>query len=78
MAAHRNREVPIDLKFAVSVAGFGMLLRDSPFKGSANFGMVERLARAGMGTDDGEYRREFVDLVASASRLEGQHIAKSP
>jgi Ca-activated chloride channel family protein len=65
-----------DMKFAVAVAGFGMLLRDSPHKGSATFELVERLARAGLASDEGGYRREFVDLVGTAAKLKAPQIAR--
>jgi Ca-activated chloride channel family protein len=67
---------PADLKFAVAVAGFGLLLRDSPHKGAATFELVERLARAGTGGDEFGYRREFVELVGSAARLKAPAIAQ--
>jgi Ca-activated chloride channel family protein len=65
-----------DLKFAVSVAEFGLLLRDSEHQGSATYAMVERLAREGIGLDTGGYRREFVGLVASAARLASPSVAR--
>ena len=56
--------------------GFGLLLRDSPHKGGATFELVERLARAGAGSDEFGYRREFVELVGSAARLKAPEIAQ--
>ena len=50
-----------DLRFAASVASFGMLLRNSEYKGDATGGSVLQLAREASGDDD--YRREFVRLV---------------
>lgn len=52
-----------DLRFAASVASFGMLLRDSEYKGTATAGSVLTLARGAMGEDDDGYRAEFVQLV---------------
>jgi Ca-activated chloride channel family protein len=57
-----------DFKFAAAVAGCGMLLRDSPFKGATTLNDVEQWAQAGLGNDAGGYRGEFLQLVR---RLEG-------
>lgn len=58
-----------DYKFAASVAAFGMLLRDSPHKGSADWPMVRRLAEAGRGADPAGHRAEFLRMVSVASDL---------
>ncbi|HEY5346320.1 MAG TPA: VWA domain-containing protein [Verrucomicrobiae bacterium] len=61
-----------DFKFATAVAEFGMLLRGSEFAGNANYGSVLELAQAAKGTDAEGYRSEFLTLVKTAQRLEGQ------
>jgi Ca-activated chloride channel family protein len=58
-----------DFRFAAAVAAFGMILRDSPHKGTADLDQVARLARAGMGSDEGGYRSGFVDLVDLARKV---------
>ncbi len=58
-----------DLKFAASVAMFGMLLRDSPHKGTTTYEAVLELAEEGVGTDRRGYRREFLELVRLAKEL---------
>ncbi len=58
-----------DFRFAVAVAGFGLVLRDSEYRGSATLDQVLALARGSEGADrDGE-RAEFVRLVESARLL---------
>ena len=52
-----------DLRFAASVAAFGMILRDSEYRGSATLDDVLKLARGAVGEDEGGYRGEFVKLV---------------
>ncbi len=52
-----------DLRFAASVAAFGMILRDSEHRGSATLESVLSLARNALGEDEGGYRAEFVRLV---------------
>jgi Ca-activated chloride channel family protein len=58
-----------DLRFAAAVAGFGMLLRDSPFKGNLTYEAVLDLASSAIGEDPNGYRREFLDLVGKAQAL---------
>ena len=58
-----------DFAFAASVAAFGMLLRDSPYKGSANFDMILDMAEGSIGEDRFHYRRGFLNLVKAAKRL---------
>lgn len=59
-----------DFRFAAAVASFGMLLRDSQFKGQATFADVLQTAQQTAGNDSA--RREFVELVLVAQRLKGQ------
>jgi Ca-activated chloride channel family protein len=62
-------EASTDTRFAAAVAAFGMLLRDSEFRGDATFATVARLAGAALGPDAGGYRAEFLDLVRRAESL---------
>ena len=55
-----------DFRFAASVAGFGMLLRDSAHSGSASPQMILEMASQSMGDDTTGYRAEFVDLIRKA------------
>ena len=58
--------------FAAAVAQFGMLLRDSEFKGSSSWASTRALARQHRGTDADGYRAEFVRLVDLAAALQSQ------
>ncbi len=58
-----------NFKFSASVAQFGMLLRDSEFKGTATFGNTLELAKAAKGKDDDGYRAEFIKLIEVAELL---------
>ncbi|MEO5719135.1 MAG: von Willebrand factor type A domain-containing protein [Chthoniobacterales bacterium] len=58
-----------DLKFAAAVAEFGMILRDSEFKGNGTFGAVAEWAQEGKGPDRFGYRAGFLELVRKAQRL---------
>ena len=61
-----------DLKFAAAVAEFGMILRDSEFKGNESLGAVIEWAQEGKGADKGGYRAGFVDLVREAQALKAR------
>jgi len=52
-----------DYRFAASVAEFGMILRDSPYKGNASIGAVLDMAEESKGQDRNGYREEFIGLV---------------
>ncbi|HEX8370622.1 MAG TPA: VWA domain-containing protein [Pyrinomonadaceae bacterium] len=58
-----------NLKFATAVAQFGLLLRHSRYKGSANFNNVLSLSQVSLGGDLKNYRSEFVDMIEKAKRL---------
>ena len=60
-----------NFRFATSVAGFAMLLRNSQFKGSTSYSQVITLAKASLGKDSEGYRKEFVTLVKKAAELAG-------
>jgi Ca-activated chloride channel family protein len=62
-----------DLGFAAAVIEFGMLLRDSDFKGSASFQSASALAAANKSEDSHGHRAEFIRLIGAAegvSRLQ--------
>jgi Ca-activated chloride channel family protein len=52
------------------VAGFGMLLRDSPHKGTATRSSVHALAVAGKGEDASGARADFIALIEMARALQ--------
>ena len=62
-------ETSEDFRFAAAVAGFGMILRDSPHKGTTTTDEVIRMAQGAMGQDPDKHRQEFVDLVKSYQEL---------
>lgn len=59
-----------DFKFAAAVASFGLVLRDSPYKGSATLGAAIELAQDGKGADPGEYRAGFIELARKAQAIQ--------
>ncbi len=67
-----------DLKFATAVAGFGMLFRDSPHKGTLTYAGLLEIAQPALDEDPSGYRKEFVDLVRKAQALAAQGIGAVP
>lgn len=58
-----------NFRFASAVAQFGMLLRNSEFKGNTTYEKVIRQANAAIGTDKEGYRSEFIKLVQNVQLL---------
>ncbi|MEY2552094.1 MAG: Ca-activated chloride channel, partial [Verrucomicrobiota bacterium] len=58
-----------DLKFAAAVAEFGMLLRDSQYKGKGSLGAVLEWAQEGKGADRAGYRAGFIEMARKAQTL---------
>ncbi|MDH5610411.1 MAG: DUF3520 domain-containing protein, partial [Cyclobacteriaceae bacterium] len=64
-----NGRMSPNLTWASAVAGFGMLLRDSEFKGELNYLQVITMARSAIGEDPWGYRRELIELVEIAGKI---------
>lgn len=58
-----------DFQFAASVAEFGMLLRQSEYKGDATFESALKLAKASINDDTDVEKAELVGLIAKAGKL---------
>ena len=58
-----------NFRFSAAVAEFGMILRDSKFKGTSTYDQVSELAKNSKGTDEEGYRAEFIKMVKTASLL---------
>ena len=69
---HEIRKSSQNLDWSMAVAGFGMLLRDSEYKGDLNFTDVLRLAKSSKGADEFGYRSEFIELVDLAQSMSAQ------
>jgi Ca-activated chloride channel family protein len=68
-----------NFRFAAAVAGFGMLLRDSEFKGNCNYSQVLHISSDALGNDVEGYRKEFITLVKKAeglSKTKSKEISK--
>ena len=58
-----------NFRFSASAAGFGMLLRDSKFKGDLTYDTVLAMANNSQGKDPEGYRAEFIRLVETCVLL---------
>lgn len=58
-----------NFRFSAAVAAFSMLLKDSEFKGEADYAKVIQWATDGLGDDKNGYRYEFLHLVKTAEAL---------
>jgi Ca-activated chloride channel family protein len=66
-------EASQNLRFSASVAGFGMLLRESEYIGDYTLENIIDMAKRSKGEDDEGYRSEFIRLAKTARDM---HFAK--
>ncbi|WP_347486092.1 VWA domain-containing protein [Vandammella animalimorsus] len=69
IAAAASGQPSAEWQFAAAVAGYGQLLRGSPFLGQWGYGDAKRLAQQGLGKDPQGYRRSFIELIDLAASL---------
>lgn len=62
-----------ELSFAAGVAAFGMVLRDSKYKGTADFDMAYELVGRGLDNDPYGYREELQELIAAAKEISSKN-----
>ena len=62
-------EASMNLRFSASVAGFGMILRESGHAGDLTLERVLAMARNARGDDEEGYRGEFIRLVKTAKDM---------
>jgi Ca-activated chloride channel family protein len=65
----RSLQASHDFNWAAAVAAFGMVLRDSQYKGQASLDLVRELAEGALGPEPSEGRREFLELARTAESL---------
>jgi Mg-chelatase subunit ChlD len=58
-----------DFRFAAAVAGWGMVLRDSPHRGGIDATWAANTAAAALGDDPGGYRAEAIELMKQSAAL---------
>lgn len=65
----QDKNLSDNFKWSAAVATFGMILRDSEYKGDATLKDVETWAQASKGDDKNGYRSEFIRLVQLTKSL---------
>lgn len=65
-------EAPEDFRMAAAVATFGLLLRNSAYKGNAKYDAAVALAKGAKGEDEEGYRAEFIQMVKQAAILDNR------
>jgi Ca-activated chloride channel family protein len=58
-----------NLRLAAAVSEFGMILRNSEFKGNSTLEEAAKLAKSARGVDEEGYRAEFIRLIDTAKGL---------
>ncbi len=58
-----------ELSFAAGIAAYGMILRDSPYKGEATLDMAYELAGQGLSFDPFNYRQDFLNLIMETGKI---------
>ncbi|MCO6487200.1 MAG: von Willebrand factor type A domain-containing protein [Phaeodactylibacter sp.] len=64
-----------NFRWAAAVAEFGLLLRDSEFKGEATYAHAKKLAQTAKGKDPNGYRRELIDMIDTMKSLADPEVA---
>ncbi|PWJ37999.1 vWA domain-containing protein [Sediminitomix flava] len=70
----KNTPIPFEVssnnfRFSAAVAQFGMLLKNSKYRGNATWDSTKELAKGAKGRDDEGYRAEMVRLIENARIL---------
>ncbi len=58
-----------ELSFASAIAAYGMILRDSKYKGGATLDMAYDLAHAGAEYDPFGYRKDFLEIITATKEI---------
>ena len=58
-----------EISFAAGVAAYGMILRNSRYRGSADYDMAASLVEQGLAFDPHGYRAELLELISTAKFL---------
>jgi Ca-activated chloride channel family protein len=67
MVPNAINESSDNMRFAASVAGFGLLMKISAYKGNVTKQLIINLGNTALTFDPNGYRKEFIDLVNNAN-----------
>ncbi|MBA3391273.1 MAG: von Willebrand factor type A domain-containing protein [Deltaproteobacteria bacterium] len=57
-----------DFRWTAAIAGFGMMLRDSPHRSNLTWKQVENLAEGALGSDAEGYRKQALEMIRAAAK----------
>ncbi len=57
-----------DFRWTAAIAGFGMMLRDSPHRSNLTWKQVENLAEGALGADTEGYRKQALEMIRAAAK----------
>lgn len=72
MVEEKSGIVATELDFAAGVAAYGLVLRDSKYKGSATFDMARNLVESRLEYDPFGYRKQLYELIGKAKAISGK------
>ncbi|MCA8997842.1 MAG: von Willebrand factor type A domain-containing protein [Planctomycetaceae bacterium] len=78
LKSNEDQQLTIDGQWAAAVSSFGLLLRDSQYKGNATWKTLVGNVRDLVKEESDEQRVEFLDLVLRAKGLDEKANGKSP
>ncbi|KAA3631849.1 MAG: DUF3520 domain-containing protein [Bacteroidetes bacterium] len=64
-----------NFRWSASVAEFGLLLRDSKYKGKSNWRSLKNMAEGSKGKDANGYRAEMITLIGEAQKISRKTLA---
>jgi len=67
MSNERRPTQSVDFRWATAIAAFGMMLRESPYRGNISWKQIQAMADAARGTDRNGHRAEAIGLISTAS-----------
>jgi Ca-activated chloride channel family protein len=59
----------VDFRWATAMAAFGMLLRESEYRGDLSWQQLQSIAEGAVGKDPDGYRKQALGLIEKASKL---------
>ena len=65
-----------NFRWSAAVAEFGMILRQSEFKGDATYAHCKKLAESAKGKDENGYRREFIEMIEVMKSVDEPEVAR--
>lgn len=65
-----------NFRWSAAVAEFGMILRQSEFKGNATYTDCKRLAESAKGKDANGYRRELIEMIDVMKSVDDPQVAR--